>query len=97
MPSLPDVATVAESGFSNYEDYTWIAFFAPARTSKAIVDQLNHQIAAILQLPETKKRLAVLGFDAVEHARAVHRLHQDRDREVGEGHQGIGRAGGLAT
>ena len=29
MPSLPDVGTVAEQGFPGYEDYTWIAFFAP--------------------------------------------------------------------
>jgi hypothetical protein len=32
-----------------------------------------------------------------EHARTVHRLHQDRSDEVGEGDQGLGRAGGLAT
>ena len=61
------LATVAESGFPGYEDYTWIAFFAPAGTSKAIVQQLNQQIAAIVQLPETRKRLAVLGFDPVEN------------------------------
>ncbi|HET7160242.1 MAG TPA: tripartite tricarboxylate transporter substrate binding protein, partial [Burkholderiales bacterium] len=67
MPTLPEVATVAESGFPGYEDYTWIAFFAPAGTSKAIVQQLNQQIAAIVQLPETRKRLAVLGFDPVDN------------------------------
>ena len=67
MPSLPDVGTVAESGFPAYEDYTWIAFFAPAGTSKAIVQQLNRQIAAIVQLPDTRKRLAALGFDPVEN------------------------------
>jgi tripartite-type tricarboxylate transporter receptor subunit TctC len=67
MPSLPDIGTVAEAGFPGYEDYTWIAFFAPAATPKRIVDQLNRQIASILQLPDTKKRLAALGFDAVEN------------------------------
>jgi tripartite-type tricarboxylate transporter receptor subunit TctC len=65
MPSLPEVATVAESGFPGYEDYTWIAFFAPAGTPKAIVNRLNAGIAGILQLPETRERLAALGFDAV--------------------------------
>jgi tripartite-type tricarboxylate transporter receptor subunit TctC len=65
MPSLPEVATVAESGFPGYEDYTWIAFFAPAGTPKAIVNRLNASIAGILQLPETRERLAALGFDAV--------------------------------
>jgi tripartite-type tricarboxylate transporter receptor subunit TctC len=67
MPSLPEVATVAESGFPGYEDYTWIAFFAPAGTPKAIVDKLNSSIAATLQLPETKERLSALGFDAVNN------------------------------
>jgi tripartite-type tricarboxylate transporter receptor subunit TctC len=67
MPSLPDVATVAEQGFPGYEDYTWIAYFAPAGTPKDIVNQLNRQIAAILQLPDTKKRLAALGFDPVDN------------------------------
>ena len=67
MPSLPDVATVAESGFPGYEDYTWIGFFAPAGTPKAIVDKLNTSIAAILRLPETKERLTALGFDPVNN------------------------------
>jgi tripartite-type tricarboxylate transporter receptor subunit TctC len=67
MPSLPDVATVAESGFPGYEDYTWIGFFSPAGTPTAIVKQLNENIAAILQLPDTKKRLGALGFDAVSN------------------------------
>jgi len=67
MPSLPDVATVAESGFPGYEDYTWIAFFAPTGTPKAYVSKLNHSIAAVLAIPDTKERLAVLGFDPVSN------------------------------
>ena len=67
MPSLPDVATVAESGFPGYEDYTWIGFFAPAGTPKEIVTQLNQKIAGVLQLPDTRKRLAALGFDPVQN------------------------------
>jgi tripartite-type tricarboxylate transporter receptor subunit TctC len=67
MPSLPEVATVAESGFAGYEDYTWIAFFAPIGTPKAIVDMLNAKIAAILQTADTKERLAALGFDPVSN------------------------------
>ncbi len=65
MPSLPEVGTVAEQGFPGYEDYTWIAFFAPAGTPKAHVIKLNRAIAAIVAQPDTKERLAVLGFDPV--------------------------------
>lgn len=62
-PSLPEVPTVAESGFPGYEDYTWIAFFAPTGTPRAIVDKLNVEIDAILRLADVKERLAVLAFD----------------------------------
>ncbi len=65
MPSLPDVGTVAEQGFPNYEDYTWIGFFAPTGVPKAIVTKLNADIAKVIALPEVKERLAVLGFDPV--------------------------------
>jgi len=62
-PALPDVATVAESGFPGYEDYTWIAFFAPRGTPKAIVDKLNAEITTTLQTPAVKEKLGTLGFE----------------------------------
>lgn len=61
--ALPDVPTVAEAGFSGYEDYTWIAFFAPAGTPRAIVDKLNADIDKVLKLSDVQERLAVLAFD----------------------------------
>lgn len=62
-PALPDVPTAAESGFPGYVDYTWIAFFAPAGTPRAIVDKLNREIAKTLQISAVRERLAALGFD----------------------------------
>jgi tripartite-type tricarboxylate transporter receptor subunit TctC len=67
IPALPDVPTAAESGFPGYEDYTWYAFFAPAGTPRAIVNNLNRDIAAILRLPETKERLAVLELSQIDN------------------------------
>ena len=66
--ALPEVPTVAESGFPGYEDYTWIAFFAPAGTSRTIVDKLNAEIAKILQSPAVKERLATLAFEFTPNA-----------------------------
>jgi tripartite-type tricarboxylate transporter receptor subunit TctC len=62
-PALPEVATAAESGFPGYEDYTWIAFFAPRGTPPAVVAKLNADISGALQVPAIKERLATLGFD----------------------------------
>ncbi len=68
MPSLPDVATVAEQGFAGYEDYTWIGFFAPTGTPKAYVAKLNRAIGGIIVQPETRERLTALGFDPVANS-----------------------------
>jgi tripartite-type tricarboxylate transporter receptor subunit TctC len=65
MAQLPEVATVAEAGFPGYEDYTWIGFFAPARTPRVLVDRLNREIAALEHLPDTKARLDSIGFDPI--------------------------------
>jgi len=62
-PALPEVPTVAESGFPGYEDYTWIAFFAPRGTPRGIVEMLNAGITKVLQAPAVKERLTPLGFD----------------------------------
>jgi tripartite-type tricarboxylate transporter receptor subunit TctC len=65
VAAAPEVATVAESGFPGYEDYTWIGFWAPAGTPRAIVDKLHADINRALHAPDTKERLDVLGFDPV--------------------------------
>jgi tripartite-type tricarboxylate transporter receptor subunit TctC len=54
---LPNVPTVAESGFPGFDDHTWFSFFAPAGTPAAIVTRLNKEINRILQLPDIKSRL----------------------------------------
>ena len=41
LPELPDVPTVAESGFPGFEAYSWIGIFAPAATPAPIVHKLT--------------------------------------------------------
>ena len=45
---LPDVPTVAESGFPGFEAMNWYAFVAPAKTPKDIVDRLNRELVKAL-------------------------------------------------
>jgi tripartite-type tricarboxylate transporter receptor subunit TctC len=56
-PILPNVPTVAESGFPGFDDHTWFSFFAPAGTPAATVNRLNKEINRILQHPDVKSRL----------------------------------------
>lgn len=61
--AIPNVPTVAESGFPGFEDATWVALFAPAKTSAEIVRRMNAEVNTILKMPEFQTRLAGLGFE----------------------------------
>src|SRR4051812_31443150 len=67
---LPDVPTISESGLRGYDVAVWMGVVAPAGTPPAIVAQLNRQIAAILQAPDVRERLAVQGLEAASNTPA---------------------------
>ena len=63
--SLPEIPTMAEVGFTNFEAVAWFGMLAPAGTPQTIVDRLNKEIVAILNTPEIKERLAAMGATVV--------------------------------
>lgn len=65
MPALPEVPTLAESGFKNFEVLEWNGFFVPKGTPKEVVARLSQEIQAAIKDPETRKRLEALGLDPV--------------------------------
>jgi tripartite-type tricarboxylate transporter receptor subunit TctC len=65
VASLPDVPTVAESGFPGFEDYTWVGVFAPSKTSPEVVTYLNSEIGKILRSADFQAKLAGVGFEPV--------------------------------
>lgn len=60
-PTLPDVPTMAESGYPNFEAVAWFGLLAPAGTPSAIVERLSKEVNAILKTPEIAARLASMG------------------------------------
>jgi tripartite-type tricarboxylate transporter receptor subunit TctC len=62
--ALPEVPTVAESGFAGFAAVNWSGLVAPARTPDAIIARLNAQAAAALRRPEMVEKLALDGSDA---------------------------------
>jgi tripartite-type tricarboxylate transporter receptor subunit TctC len=58
LPELPEVATMAEQGFQGIGTNAWQAAFAPAATPRPVVEKLYQAIAAALNRPEMKERLA---------------------------------------
>jgi tripartite-type tricarboxylate transporter receptor subunit TctC len=65
MAELPQVATVAESGFPGFESWISQAVFAPQGTSPETVRKLNQAMGTVLRMPEVKESLRLQGL---EHA-----------------------------
>ena len=61
LPTLPDVPTVAESGYPGFEADQWYGVVAPAGTPAALVARLNGEINKALLMPEVAQQMAVEG------------------------------------
>ncbi len=57
-PVLPDVPTVAESGYPGFEASTWFAVFAPAATPQAVLQRLNEEFNRALQSRDITEKFA---------------------------------------
>lgn len=61
---LPDLPSMQEAGVENFDLNSWNGYFGPAGMDPEIVKTLNAAINKIVSNPDTKARLAELGFDA---------------------------------
>jgi tripartite-type tricarboxylate transporter receptor subunit TctC len=61
-PYLPNVPTIGET-LPGYEMAVYYAMFAPKRTPRPIVDQLNAETNRVLALPEVRSRLTAIGAE----------------------------------
>ena len=64
-PVFPDVPTMAELGFKDFEVDSWYAMFVPAGTSKSIIDRLNQAANKVLSNSSVKEKLLAQGAEAV--------------------------------
>lgn len=63
--ALPDVPTVAESGFPGFEVSLWLGFFAPKGTPDPVLKKLHEELSAIARSPEMKEQFERNGADPV--------------------------------
>jgi tripartite-type tricarboxylate transporter receptor subunit TctC len=59
--SMPELATFTEQGVANVDLAIWVGAYAPAGTPRPIVDRLQRELAAVLQLPEVRDRMLAQG------------------------------------
>ena len=63
-PALPDVPTVAESGFPGFEANGWLGILVPNGTPPDVIAKLNAEIGKVMQSAEMKKQLLAQGVEA---------------------------------
>ena len=61
--ALPDAPTLAEAGFVDFENISWIGFFGPPGMAPALVRTLDTEIDNALRQPDVRARLVNLGFE----------------------------------
>jgi len=63
--AVPDIPTVAESGFPDFEASSWFGLLGPAQLPQEIVAKLQGEVARVLKMPDVRTRLVQLGADPV--------------------------------
>ena len=65
MEALPEVPTMMESGFKDFEVVEWNGFFLPAATPRAIVNKLSAAVRTAVENPEVSKQMKAKGIEPV--------------------------------
>jgi tripartite-type tricarboxylate transporter receptor subunit TctC len=60
---LPDLPTISEAGLDGFDANNWYGLVVPAKTPRAIIDQLNAEVTKVLAMPEVKTTLFNQGLD----------------------------------
>ncbi|NUZ07477.1 tripartite tricarboxylate transporter substrate binding protein [Schlegelella sp. ID0723] len=58
---LPELPTVAESGYAGFQSTAWVGLLAPAGTPRPVIERLHTAVLDVMALPETRERLAAFG------------------------------------
>ena len=81
-PDLPNVPTIAESGYPGFEAPAWWAVLAPAKTPPDILKRMNDALNAVLKTPDIAKKLDAQGIDVVGGSADVARVFIDKQMDI---------------
>ena len=81
-PDLPDVPTMAESGFPGFEAPAWWAVLAPAKTPPEILKRMNEELNKALKNPEIAKKLDAQGIDVIGGSADTARVFIDKQMDI---------------
>ena len=92
--SLPDVPTFMESGLNGLSDFeinSWVGLLAPAKTPKPIIDRLNTELLYVLNDPDVRDKLNVMGISSSPDSSA--KFSEDIKRDLARYGQIVKAAG----
>lgn len=81
-PDLPNVPTIAESGYPGFEAPAWWAVLAPAKTPPDILKRMNEALNVILKTPDIAKKLDAQGIDVVGGSPDAARVFMDKQMDI---------------
>jgi tripartite-type tricarboxylate transporter receptor subunit TctC len=81
LATMPNVPTVAESGYPGFDAVNWYAFVAPAKTPKEILDFWNRELVKVLKDPVVRGELAKHGLEPQPGTREELARYIDRETE----------------
>ena len=65
FPLLPDLPTIAESGYPGFEALAWNGVLMAANTPRPIIARLNAEMNAVLKEPDVQQKMLGFGFDLI--------------------------------
>jgi tripartite-type tricarboxylate transporter receptor subunit TctC len=65
FPLLPDLPTIAESGYPGFEALAWNGVLVAANTPRPIIMRLNAEMNGVLKDPEVRQKMQAFGFDLI--------------------------------
>ena len=81
-PDLPNVPTVAESGYPGFEAPAWWAVLAPAKTPPDILKRMNDALNSVLKTPEIAKKLDQQGISVIGGSPEVAKVFIEKQMDI---------------
>jgi len=63
--AAPEVPTMIEQGFADFEAVSWIGFLAPGGTPRPIIERYNREMVRVLASPDVRGKLEAIQFEVV--------------------------------
>jgi tripartite-type tricarboxylate transporter receptor subunit TctC len=78
---MPNVPTIAESGYPGFEAPAWWGVIAPAKTPQAIINRMHQEVAAALKKKEISEKLDQQGMDIL--GQGPDQFREFNDKQMG--------------